>query len=193
MPPQPRTFDELCRALDRGRRFKYLPFWGHRPDPGNRIGAGCLSQWWPAAFEREGRIFETAEHYMMWRKAILFGDDVVAAKILAARHPRQAKAFGREVRGFEEDVWNAHRFGIVVEGNVAKFGQNAGLGEYLGNTGDRVLVEASPVDRVWGIGLAPDDERIGEPRAWRGLNLLGFALMEVRQAVGTRGRKPAAE
>ncbi|QRP51145.1 NADAR family protein [Amycolatopsis sp. FDAARGOS 1241] len=170
-----------------------MPFWVHRPDPGNRIGAGCLSQWWPAAFEREGRIFATAEHYMMWRKAVLFGDAAAAAKILAAKHPGQAKAFGREVRGFEADVWNAHRFEIVVEGNAAKFGQNAGLGQYLGNTGERVLVEASPVDRVWGIGLAPDDRRVGEPRAWRGLNLLGFALMEVRRAVGTRGRKPAAE
>ncbi|MET7996610.1 NADAR family protein [Amycolatopsis sp. NPDC005232] len=192
MGPQPRTFDELCRALDRGRRFKYLPFWGHRPEPGGRIGAGCLSQWWPAGFEVDGRLFATAEHYMMWRKARLFGDEGAAQRIRVAPHPGAAKALGREVRGFDAEVWNANRFDIVVEGNVAKFGQNAGLAEFLANTGERVLVEASPVDRVWGIGLAPDDQRVGEPRAWRGLNLLGFALMKARQDVGTRGRKPAA-
>ncbi|MGW4487545.1 NADAR family protein [Amycolatopsis sp. NPDC004368] len=192
MGPQPQTLDELCRALDRGRRFKYLPFWSHKPDPGNRIGAGCLSQWWPAHFEVDGHIFPTAEHFMMWQKAQLFGDTATADRIREASHPGAAKALGREVRGFDDNVWNANRFDIVVEGNAAKFGQNAGLAEFLANTGDRVLVEASPVDRVWGIGLAPDDERVSEPRAWRGLNLLGFALMRVRQGVGTRGRKPAA-
>lgn len=183
MGPQPRTFGELCRALDRGRRFTYLPFWGHRPDPGNRIGAGCLSQWWPAAFELEGTMFPTAEHYLMWRKATLFGDEEAAARVLTAKHPREAKAVGRAVRGFDDEVWKAQRFDIVVAGNTAKFEQNAGLAEYLARTGTRVLVEASPVDRVWGIGLAPGDERVQEPRAWRGLNLLGFALMEARDAV----------
>ncbi|HWD06893.1 MAG TPA: NADAR family protein [Amycolatopsis sp.] len=186
MGPSPRTFDELCRALDRGRRFTYLPFWGYRPDPGNRIGAGCLSQWWPASFEADGSLFPTAEHYLMWRKATLFGDETAAAQILEAQHPRQAKALGQAVRGFDEAVWHAQRFAIVVAGNTAKFGQNAGLAEYLARTGDRVLVEASPVDRVWGIGLGPGDQRVQEPRSWRGLNLLGFALMEVRQAVRAR-------
>jgi ribA/ribD-fused uncharacterized protein len=149
------------------------------------VGAGCFSQ------VDEVR-FATAEHYMMWRKAKLFGDEEVAAQVLAAVHPKQAKDFGRRVRGFEEDAWVAHRYGIVVDGNAAKFGHNPELGGYLAGTGNRVLVEASPVDRVWGIGLAADDPRAGKPRAWRGLNLLGFALADVRAQLGSRSGSPAA-
>lgn len=88
---------------------------------------------------------------------------------------------GRLVRGFDEQTWRRERFGIVVEGSVHKFAAHADLREFLLNTGDRVLVEASPMDRVWGIGLAADDEAAGDPARWRGPNLLGFALMEARQ------------
>jgi ribA/ribD-fused uncharacterized protein len=84
------------------------------------------------------------------------------------------------VRGFDADRWDAARWEIVVRGNLAKFRQNPELGAFLANTGDRVLVEASPVDRIWGIGLAEDDARAQDPERWRGINLLGFALMEAR-------------
>jgi ribA/ribD-fused uncharacterized protein len=87
---------------------------------------------------------------------------------------------GQEVRGFDEEIWRHHRFGIVVKGNQAKFTQNETLKVFLLNTKARVLVEASPVDRVWGIGLAEDDPHATNPEKWRGLNLLGFALMKVR-------------
>jgi ribA/ribD-fused uncharacterized protein len=87
---------------------------------------------------------------------------------------------GRTVRGFDEEIWRRHRFELVVEGSVHKCGQDAALREFLLGTNSRVLVEASPVDRVWGIGLAADDERAEDPARWRGLNLLGFALMEAR-------------
>ena len=117
---------------------------------------------------------------MMWRKAKLFGDDEVADKILAIDHPSEAKALGRQVRDFDERVWEAERFEIVVAGSVAKFGQHEELGAFLRGTGDRVLVEASPLDRVWGIGLAASDPAASDPTRWRGLNLLGFALMEAR-------------
>jgi len=140
----------------------------------------------------DGVRFATAEHYMMWRKARLFGDEEVAAQVLTARHPKQAKDFGRRVRGFEEEAWVAHRSEIVVDGNAAKFAQHPELGRYLAGTGERVLVEASPVDRVWGIGLAVDDPRAEKPRAWRGRNLLGFALADVRAQLGSRGGSPAA-
>jgi ribA/ribD-fused uncharacterized protein len=85
------------------------------------------------------------------------------------------------VRGFSEDRWAAARYEMVVAGNVAKFTQHDDLRRYLVSTSDRVLVEASPLDRVWGIGLAEDDERAHAPSRWRGRNLLGFALMEVRE------------
>ena len=140
----------------------------------------------------DGVRFATAEHYMMWRKALLFGDEEVAAQVLTAVHPKQAKDFGRRVRGFDEADWVAHRRAIVVDGNAAKFAQHPALGDYLAGTGERVLVEASPVDRVWGVGLAADDPRAGKPRAWRGLNLLGFALADVRAQLGSRTGRPAA-
>ncbi|MEU7958837.1 NADAR family protein [Micromonospora humida] len=169
-------------ALHRaGRRVRYLCFWGHRPQPDGSVGHGCLSQWWPASFTVDGRRFATAEHWMMWRKALLFDDAGAGERVLAAGHPQQAKAVGRQVRGFDQAVWEAERYTVVLAGSLAKFGQHADLRAYLLGTGDRVLVEASPVDRVWGVGLAPDDPRAGDPARWRGLNLLGFALMEARE------------
>jgi ribA/ribD-fused uncharacterized protein len=117
---------------------------------------------------------------MMRAKALLFGDAETAERIVAAPHPGAAKALGREVRGFDEQRWAQRRFEIVVEANMAKFGQHPELREFLLATGDRVIVEASPRDRVWGIGLAADDERAQSPDQWLGLNLLGFALMETR-------------
>lgn len=118
---------------------------------------------------------------MMAGKARLFGDEESVPGILAARTPAEAKKRGRLVRGFDDAAWTAARFELVVDGNVAKFGQDPALRDYLLGTRDRVLVEASPVDRVWGIGLAADDERAADPARWRGLNLLGFALMEARE------------
>jgi ribA/ribD-fused uncharacterized protein len=124
--------------------------------------------------------YRSAEHWMMAGKARLFGDGQMWERVVAARHPREAKEAGRRVRGFDEAVWAAERFALVVAGNVAKFGQDAALRGFLLGTGARVLVEASPLDRVWGIGLAADDPRAQDPASWRGLNLLGFALMEAR-------------
>ncbi|MEV4706467.1 NADAR family protein [Actinoplanes sp. NPDC049316] len=176
----PRTVQDLITLGQSDERVKYLFFWGHRPQRDGSIGAGCLSQWWPSTFTAEGVTFASAEHYMMWRKALLFGDDEAAGRIVAASHPRQAKMLGRRVHGFDEEVWAAHRYGIVVDASVAKFGQHAELRDFLVGTRRRVLVEASPTDRVWGIGLAAADERAADPARWRGLNLLGFALMEAR-------------
>jgi ribA/ribD-fused uncharacterized protein len=88
--------------------------------------------------------------------------------IVAAPHPGAAKALGREVRGFDEQLWAEHRFGVVVAGNMAKFDQHRQLRDFLAGTGSRVLVEASPRDSVWGIGVAADDERAGSPDAGQG-------------------------
>jgi ribA/ribD-fused uncharacterized protein len=180
----PRSVEELRELERQGQRLKLLLFWGHQPSPSGGVGPGCLSQWWHATFTVEGVGYPTAEHFMMAQKARLFGDEETTARILAAPRPGAAKSLGRQVRGFDETIWAAHRYEIVVKGNAAKFAQHQPLRDYLLGTRGRILVEASPVDSIWGIGLAPDDERAQRPSAWRGLNLLGFALMDVRAALG---------
>ncbi|MFE2586446.1 NADAR family protein [Streptomyces sp. NPDC059378] len=181
------SWETLVREVHAGAGIKYLPFWGHRPRPDGKLGTSCLSQWWPSPFVVEGVAYATAEHWMMAGKARLFGDPEAERLVLAAGHPAQAKKAGRLVRGFDETVWERERFRIVVEGSVHKFGSDPGLRHFLLGTGDRVLVEASPVDRIWGIGLAADDEAAADPRRWRGPNLLGFALMEARERIRAQG------
>ncbi|GAA4332799.1 NADAR family protein [Streptomyces venetus] len=177
--------EALIAASRAGAKIKYLYFWGHRPRPDGRIGPSCLSQWWPTPFTVDGVEYATAEHWMMAGKARLFGDDDAERAVLDAGHPAEAKKAGRLVRGFDEAIWQRERFRIVVEGSVHKFGAHPELRGFLLNTGERVLVEASPVDRVWGIGLAADDEAAADPERWRGPNLLGFALMEARELLRT--------
>lgn len=173
--------DTLISAVRSGERIKYLHFWGHRPRQDGRVGANCLSQWWPAAFSVAGVEYATAEHWMMAAKARLFEDPEAEHRAITAPNPALAKKAGRLVRGFDEAVWQRERFGIVVEGSVHKFAAHPDLREFLLATGNRVLVEASPVDRVWGIGLAGDDEAAQDPERWQGPNLLGFALMAARE------------
>ncbi|MEU3826286.1 DUF1768 domain-containing protein [Streptomyces sp. SID486] len=173
--------EALIREVRAGSRIRYLHFWGHRPRPDGRIGAGCLSQWWPSPFVVDGVEYATAEHWMMAGKARLFGDAEAERRVLAAEHPAEAKKAGRLVRDFDEEAWARARFALVVEGSVHKFTAHDDLRRFLLGTGDRVLVEASPVDRVWGIGLAADDEAAADPERWQGPNLLGFALMEARE------------
>ena len=181
MDPTPtRDVEALREVVRQGGRPKYLFFWGHQPRPGGSIGKTCFSQWFAAGFTLNDVYYPTAEHYMMAEKARLFSDDAILAKILDAPHPGAAKKLGRQVRNFDHSAWREARYPIVVKGNTAKFSQNEALGSFLLNTGQRVLVEASPVDRIWGIGLAADDPRAVDPELWQGLNLLGFALMEVR-------------
>ncbi|MCK8680358.1 NADAR family protein [Streptomyces lichenis] len=177
--------EELRARIDGGERVRYLPFWGHRPRPDGRLGPSCLSQWWPSPFTVDGVEYATAEHWMMAGKARLFGDAEAERRAVAASSPALAKKAGRLVRGFDEETWARERFGIVVEGSAHKFAADPGLASYLLSTGDRVLVEASPMDRIWGIGLPADDERTLDPARWRGLNLLGFALMEARTQLRT--------
>lgn len=175
-----RNVDQLLEFIGAGGQPKYLAFWGHHPLPNGQIGKGCLSQWWPAAFTVDGETYASAEHYMMAAKALLFDDTEMAKRIRESPHPKAAKDLGRQIRGFDEQIWTQRRFELVVSGNLAKFSQHPELRDFLVTTGSRVLVEASPVDRIWGIGLAADHEHAASPADWRGLNLLGFALMEVR-------------
>jgi ribA/ribD-fused uncharacterized protein len=172
--------ETLRRLVAAGKRQRYLMFWGHTARRPGALGAECFSQWYGAPFVVDGNRYPTAEHYMMAEKARLFGDDAARTRVLDAGSPAAAKAIGREVRGFDDAAWASARSEIVVAANVSKFTQHPALGAYLRATRDLVLVEASPVDRIWGIGLAASDERATNPLQWRGLNLLGFALMEVR-------------
>ena len=173
--------DDLIAHLAAGGRASYLFFWGHTPAPDGRVGKSCLSQWWPAPFTVDGRTYQTAEHWMMAAKADLFGDAATRDAILAAATPKAAKALGRQVAPYDDARWTAARYDAVVAGNLHKFGQHPALGAWLLGTGDQVLVEASPVDPVWGIGLAEGDADAPHPARWKGLNLLGFALMDVRE------------
>jgi ribA/ribD-fused uncharacterized protein len=181
VPTSARTREQLAEIVAAGRTVKWLMFWGHRPQPDGSIGQGCLSQWWPCRFVVDGVEYASAEHWMMAAKARLFDDPEALAQILAASTPAEAKKLGRLVRGFDEQIWAAQRFDLVVQGNVAKFGQDEALRGFLLSTDNRVLVEASPRDRLWGIGMGAGNEAATDPARWRGLNLLGFALMEARE------------
>lgn len=157
----------------------YVFFW--KPEPGV-VGPASLSQWQPSRFRWSGT-YSCAEQYMMAEKARLFGDDAVAAQIMATDDPTQMKALGRRASGFDKALWDEAKYSIVLAGNYAKFTQNRDLRDYLLSTGDAVLVEASPLDVIWGIGLSESNGKARDPRVWRGRNLLGFALMEVRDEI----------
>ena len=170
----------LLAQLAAGHSFEYLYFWGHSNNS-DIINQSCFSQWYPSPFEQNGKQFATAEHYMMYYKAMLFGDQTAAEQILTANSPSQVKAIGRQVKNFDQQLWLKHRFDIVVRANKAKFNSDPALKAFLLNTEQQILVEASPVDNIWGVGLAQDDPAIQMPQNWRGDNLLGYALMQVRQ------------
>ena len=170
----------LLDQLAQDARTKYLFFWGNQPSKDGTITKSCLSQWWMADFVVAGITYRSTEHWMMAEKARLFNDDKILARILAVKSSAEAKKLGREIQGFEPERWEARKVAIVIAGNLHKFGQHPNLAKFLLSTNDRVLVEASPVDTIWGIGLAADSALASNPACWLGPNLLGFALMEVR-------------
>lgn len=159
---------------------KFLFFWGHQASKDGSVTKSCFSQWWPASFSIDGVVYKTAEHYMMAEKARLFNNPDILDQIIACQSPGEAKKWGRKVKGFDQNVWEQKRLEIVIKGNLAKFRQHQDLATFLINTNEQILVEASPVDAIWGIGMAADHKDVMQPELWRGLNLLGFALMEVR-------------
>jgi len=168
------------KLIDNPTGLKYIFFWGHTPSRDGSITKSCFSQWWLSPFIVDGLLFKTAEHWMMYKKAELFGDTEIAEKILNCETAAEAKKLGREVRGYVDKTWVENRYRIVKEGSLHKFSQNEMLKSYLLTTGDRVLVEASPVDSIWGIGIEANHTDADNPALWPGLNLLGFALMEIR-------------
>ena len=171
--------ESIKQLVSADPNVKFIYFWGHTPSP-KGITQTCLSQWFDVEFEVAGVKYHTAEQYMMAQKALLFGDKEVYDEIMLASDPRQYKALGRKIRDFDGKVWDYRKYQIVVEGNKAKFSQNEDLKEFLLSTEDSILVEASPYDKIWGIGLYAAQAAKGTVDQWKGQNLLGFALMEVR-------------
>jgi len=163
----------------------FLFFWGHRPDKNGQVSKSCFSQWYEAAFVVDGVRYHTAEHWMMACKARLFADAEILEKIISTPSPATAKSLGRKVKRFDAATWDAEKFDFVTKGNFHKFSQHASLKQFLLNTREQVLVEASPYDRIWGIGLAAGHSGIENPANWNGQNLLGYALMEVRDKLLT--------
>ena len=147
---------------------------------------------WPAQWygghpfkDKVGYTYSHAEQYMMAKKAWVMGDLETMKKIMATNSPREQKDLGRQVKGYDEAKWSLVRKRVVFEGNVLKFTQHKTLKEKILATGDKILVEASPVDKIWGIGLAADDPRAVNPDDWQGRNLLGDVLMAVRHFIKT--------
>jgi len=156
---------------------KYTFFWN-----------GPASQWYPSVFEIDGVSYNCAEQWMMVRKARLFEDAAAEQAIMESNSPRDQKAIGRKIKGFSQEVWEAEGennrplcWNEVYRGNLAKFQQNADLLEWLKGTAGTLLVEASPYDKIWGIGLGEDDPRCQDPEQWQGLNWLGEVVTAVRE------------
>lgn len=126
------------------------------------------------------REFYASEIHFMYMKAEFFGDNRIATTLLNTQDPAAAKAFGRQVSNYDDAAWNLVRYGFMVYSNYLKFSQNPHFQRELLDTGNKILVEASPTDNVWGSGLSEDDDLILEEANWKGLNLLGKALMELR-------------
>lgn len=142
---------------------------------------GWMSNWYPAAFTVDGVAYTSSEQYMMHRKALYFGDTASAERILAENDCKTVKALGRKVAPFDPVEWAGVRQIIVYRGLLEKFRQNPELREKLLATGDAILAECSPLDRVWGIGMGTENEDRLDTAKWRGTNILGFTLMQVRE------------
>ncbi|KAK2964601.1 putative N-glycosidase R617 [Blattamonas nauphoetae] len=139
-----------------------------------------FSQWFQASFVEDGITFQNCEQYMMYHKAMLFGDTDTASTILKTRNAAKIKSLGRKAKGFVQSVWEEKRYEIVRNGNYLKFSQNPELKQLLLATGEQVIAEGNGHDPIWGIGLFPSNPDCQDPTKWNGLNLLGQALMDVR-------------
>lgn len=149
----------------------------HKPEEEN----GYLSNWYPSEFIVNGTVFSSMEQYMMYKKAVCFHDKEIADKILMTDDVVEIKALGKLVANYNDNYWNGVRQIIVFEGLFAKFSQNEDLKSQLKTTGDKLLAECAVRDRIWGIGLSMKDPDRFEIDKWKGQNLLGYALMMVRE------------
>jgi hypothetical protein len=149
----------------------------HNPNEENAY----LSNWYPSPFTVEKKNFSSMEQFMMYRKAICFGDEAVATNILSTDDASQIKALGRQVSNYDEHIWNGIRQIVVYEGLLAKFSQNEDLKDRLKSTGEAILAECAVKDLIWGVGLSMKDPNRLDKTKWKGQNLLGYTLMMVRE------------
>ena len=177
------TLEQIRKEYRMGKRLKYCMFWKPQSATDNTVHKGCLSQWQTSPFVCGTEHYCCMEQYMMAQKALLFDDEEIRQKILSSQSPQRIKALGQKVRNFNETVWKQAKFAIILNGNYMKFTQNPQLKNFLLQTGNKVLVEASPYDGIWGIKMAETDKMAQNPLKWNGFNLLGFALMEVRDVL----------
>ncbi|MGN0695485.1 MAG: NADAR family protein [Oscillospiraceae bacterium] len=152
----------------------------HNPDEMN----GYLSNWYISDFEADGVKFSSMEQYMMYRKAVIFGDSDTARQIMDTSNVGKIKALGRSVRNYDDTAWSGIRQIVVYRGLLEKFRQNEKLKNMLIATGNDILAECAVQDRIWGIGLSMKDGRRFDMNEWQGQNLLGFSLMCVRDMLG---------
>lgn len=147
----------------------FVFFWG-----------GTYSQWCPSPFTIDGIEYNCTEQYMMAKKALMFNDLEAYEKIMSSKDPSYQKAQGRKVKNFNKEIWEKYCRKIVYDANYAKFTQNSDMKEELLATGNKEIVEASPEDPIWGIGLKASDPRAWDKSTWEGTNWLGIAIMQVR-------------
>ncbi len=177
------NLEKLKELYDFGVEFYFIFFWGSKSKD-SKLNSTCLSQWYKCDFEEKGIKYNCCEQYMIAKKAELFDDKEILNEIMGESNPKVIKRLGRKVRNFDSEIWNKNRINIVKNGNYLKFTQNEELKEYLLSTNDAILAEASPYDRIWGIGLSKEDKRSNNPNMWKGKNYLGFVLMDVRGIIG---------
>ena len=153
-------------------------FFRHPGEPG-----GWMSNWFLSPFTLDGTDFSSMEQYIMVRKCRLFGDEALAAAVLRTDEPGEQRAIGRQVKDYQEVIWAGIRQAVAFRGLYAKFSQNEALKALLLGTGSAVIVECVGIDAVWSCGFGLEDEERLDLSRWRGQNILGFALMEVREAL----------
>lgn len=173
--------EELVEGIANGAAPEFITFFGSTP--GHQYSG--FGQGFPAPFTVAGISYPTAKHWMMTQKAVLFNAVGLVEQILAAP-ANELTELGRTIRGFDQEVWDREKYGIVVAGNLHKFQANPDLLELLLSTEGAILVNAAAHDDIWGTGINAQHQNITKPDQWYGQNLLGFALMEVR----TRLYKP---
>lgn len=169
------TIDDLIK-----KPKKLFYFWGHTRKDENTIDKSCLSNWYPSKFTIGNKSYCCVEQYMMSQKAKLFKDTERYEEIMKETDPKKIKWFGRMVKNFDYETWEKSKVDIVRTGCKAKFDQNPELKNYLISLKKLVIVEASPVDRIWGISLRETDPRAANPEEWCGENLLGFILTDIK-------------
>ncbi|WP_305768236.1 NADAR family protein [Candidatus Epulonipiscium viviparus] len=162
------------------KNVEYFAFWGHKTRNSGKLTSSCLNQWWASDFIYENEKYWCMEQFMMEQKALMFNDVLTWSEIRNCNDQKKIRKLGKKVTMFDEEIWNERREEILLKGNLAKFLCNESIKEFLLSTENKVLVEISPYDKVLGVGLNKNDSRLEDINAWQGKNLLGFALMTVR-------------